>query len=459
MPLDGAELASGNRDGHHDDDGDDNKVIERNNVERRRYRLVRLPKMYTPGHRQRYLFLSLDNIAGSLLMSNLLYERIDGAKSSRDTFLNFAALTRHLSGNNTTTAAVKFQLATYNKTSPCVARVLERFGWKIANDGKRMYEELMGQLKKGAVNANGKTLVLATGDGCLGTCNTNAYREVLCMFLKEGWYVEIHAWLYALNNGYLRLQKENPGRVVVKPLDDVICELAQPNERGCRPWSSIDSKDSLKKTPLKPSATAPAEPFRPENKNIDDRPYVRPSLPTYRPVHAPEAWSSSTRTPAFGNSSVWSPSLADPLCRTPPTQHRVDPAHLTTPSPPSWATVVTEGRTPRTATPSTVNSSPASSLFELGGSSQAQEPLPSMSFGGPATAWSPPSMPLLRPPTPPVHSGLMWNLQLQQMQDLLSSQQADLAMWQSVLRLMRERAPSDGAYRQARDPHNPWAGL
>lgn len=69
----------------------------------------------------------------------------------------------------------------------------------------------------------------------------------------------------------------------------------------------------------------------------------------------------------------------------------------------------------------------------------------------------------------PMHSGLMWSLQLQQMQDLLSSQQADLAMRQTVLRqttemmrLMREqeqRWPSDsGAYRQARDPLNPWAG-
>lgn len=154
MPLGDTEFASTNRDGHLDD-GDDSRVIERSNVERRRYRLVRLPKMYTPGHRKRYLVLSLDNIAGSLMLSNLLYERIDGATSSRDVYLNFGALTRHLSGSN----LVKFQLATYNKTSPCVAHALERFGWKtksVASADKTMYKELMGQLYKGAVNSNGR---------------------------------------------------------------------------------------------------------------------------------------------------------------------------------------------------------------------------------------------------------------------------------------------------------------
>ncbi|EGZ25080.1 hypothetical protein PHYSODRAFT_251748 [Phytophthora sojae] len=458
MPLGDTEFASTNRDGHLDD-GDDSRVIERSNVERRRYRLVRLPKMYTPGHRKRYLVLSLDNIAGSLMLSNLLYERIDGATSSRDVYLNFGALTRHLSGSN----LVKFQLATYNKTSPCVAHALERFGWKtksVASADKTMYKELMGQLYKGAVNSNGKTLVLATGDGCLGTCNTNAYREIICMFLKEGWYVEIHAWLYALNNGYLRLQKEHPGRVVVKPLDDVICELAQPNERGCRPWSSADSMNKTSPT---------------ENSHIEARPYAHPTQPAYRrPVGAPEAWSQRARAPASGNASVWPASLAERLCRAPSTQHRLNPAPKATPSPPSWAAVVTEGRTPRTATPPTENSSPGSSVSDLGGFSHAEEPLSPTTFGWPPAAWRPPATPPLRPPVQtlrlsPMHSGLMWSLQLQQMQDLLSSQQADLAMRQTVLRqttemmrLMREqeqRWPSDsGAYRQARDPLNPWAG-
>ncbi|ETI32097.1 hypothetical protein F443_21027 [Phytophthora nicotianae P1569] len=201
------------------DSDEEAKEVERSNVERSQYWLMRLPKMYVSGHRQRYLFMNLDNIASSLLMSSMLYQRVDGATSARDIYLNFTALTKHLGGNNSVTAEVKFQ---------CWLPI-EKLGWTLrlfSSDDKTLYSELMVQLDKGA---NGKTLVLATGDGFLGSTNPNAYREIICKFLKEGWYVEIHAWLYSLNNGYLRLQKENPGRVVVKPLDDVLCDLARTN--------------------------------------------------------------------------------------------------------------------------------------------------------------------------------------------------------------------------------------
>ncbi|KAF1781708.1 hypothetical protein GQ600_11830 [Phytophthora cactorum] len=156
------------------DSDEETKAVERSNVERRRYWLLKLPKIYVPGHRQRYLFMNLDNIASSLLMSSMLYQRIDGATSTRDIYLNFTALTKHLSGNNSATAEVKFQLATYCKTSPFVAHALEKLGWTLelfSNDDRTLYSELMVQLDKGGANANGKTLVLATGDGFLGTTN------------------------------------------------------------------------------------------------------------------------------------------------------------------------------------------------------------------------------------------------------------------------------------------------
>ncbi|KAL3664156.1 hypothetical protein V7S43_011037 [Phytophthora oleae] len=171
MPLSGPGFASASPRNQHrpHDEGEEAKAVERVNVERRRYWLAKLPRMYTPGHRQRYLFLNLDNITSALLMSNTLYQHVDGAGSSRDVLPNFAALTSYLSGNNPTTA-VKIQLATYCKTNPIVARSLEKFGWTlklVASGDNALYNELTGQLDKGAVNTNGKTLVLRQGAAAL----------------------------------------------------------------------------------------------------------------------------------------------------------------------------------------------------------------------------------------------------------------------------------------------------
>ncbi|KAG2826596.1 hypothetical protein PC119_g13179 [Phytophthora cactorum] len=425
------------------DSDEETKAVERSNVERRRYWLLKLPKTYVPGHRQRYLFMNLDNIASSLLMSSMLYQRIDGATSTRDIYLNFTALTKHLSGNNSATAEVKFQLATYCKTSPFVAHALEKLGWTLelfSNDDRTLYSELMVQLDKGGANANGKTLVLATGDGFLGTTNPNAYREVICKFLKEGWYVEIHAWLYSLNNGYLRLQKENPGCVVVKPLDDVLCDLVHNNKRVYLPSSSY-----------KPPITASNQggnPKGPEN--------ASPAMPVR------DARLRNVATQAPSKPSLWPTSLADRLSGTAP----IAPAPAVPPPATSWVKVVKEGRTSWSTTPVTCNSPIGSTLGGLWKTPEAAS-LP--------TGWRP-TAPASTTPffTSPVstirasseRSGLMWSLPVQQMQDLLSSQQADIAMRQIVLqqtaelaRILREqdqRFQSGERYPPPRGPHNPW---
>ncbi|KAL4161051.1 hypothetical protein PRNP1_001608 [Phytophthora ramorum] len=319
-------------------------------------------------------------------------------------FSSTSKRTKHLRGYDI--AAVKFQLATYCRTSPCVAHALERFRWEL-KPGVRCTTNYWGSLRKELQIANGKTLVLAAGDGYIGTANANAYSEIICKFLKQGWYVEIHAWLHALNNGYLILQSEHPGRVVVKPLDDVVCVLAHPNER------------EYLHTARKLSNSLLGGPGRLAE------PYVRPSVPPPRPMQ--EAQPRRSAIPVRDNSAI---AYLAPIGE----KTRATSALPGTLGPTSWANVVTQGRT---VTPAPENTSPGSTLFGPTDTPQLSSPV------SPARVPAP-----TRPPRSPsfVQFGLMWSLQIQQMQDLLSSQLADLAMRQTVLqqttelmRLMRER--------------------
>ncbi|POM67917.1 Hypothetical protein PHPALM_15986, partial [Phytophthora palmivora] len=216
-------------------DDDEATKIERDDVERRRCWLLKLPQLYTPKHRQRHVVLDLDNTAASLVMSRLLFRSIEGAHCPHDVRLHFERLTDRLCGASSS-VVVMHQVAIYTKTNPHIAQALEKFGWALkasGNDDNALQTELLTQLHKGAATANGKTLVLAMGGGNLGTTNTSAYQEIISKFLVEGWHVEIHAWLRALNDGYLRLQSENPARVVVKPLDEVIHDITY-----LRKWSN-----------------------------------------------------------------------------------------------------------------------------------------------------------------------------------------------------------------------------
>ncbi|RLN84893.1 hypothetical protein BBJ28_00025467, partial [Nothophytophthora sp. Chile5] len=211
---------------------------EQNAVQRRQSRLMSLPSVYTSGHRQRYVFMNLDNIAGALFTSQMLYRCIEGASSPRAIRLDFEALTDRLCGSDNS-ALVQRQLATYCKTSPCLARALLEFGWTLkpvaatGNDAKALHYELMSQLIRGAATTNEKTLVLVMGDGGLGDSanSKTVYRETICKFLEQRWCVEVHAWLHALNDGFLELQGQYPGRVVVKPLDDAVRDLVYLKDR------------------------------------------------------------------------------------------------------------------------------------------------------------------------------------------------------------------------------------
>ncbi|KAL4176641.1 hypothetical protein KRP22_001582 [Phytophthora ramorum] len=205
---------------------------EENAVARRQSWLAMLPKAYTPGNRQRCIFMNLDDIAGMLFTSRTLYQRVDGATAPHNVRLNFRALTKYLRGNDSL-VAVKCQVATYCKTSQFLAHALVEFGWALkpvvtaADDDKGLHYEMMSWLVESTTTTNENTLVLAMGDGGLSSSSnkTTAYCEIIRKFLEQRWYVEVHGWLYALNDGLLELQAQYPGRVIVKPLDEHIGDL------------------------------------------------------------------------------------------------------------------------------------------------------------------------------------------------------------------------------------------
>ncbi|KAG7381949.1 hypothetical protein PHYPSEUDO_005420 [Phytophthora pseudosyringae] len=446
-------------------DGNEATRSERDDVERRRFWLLQLPQLYTPKHRQRYVFLNLDNTAGSLAMSRLLFRCVEGATCPHAVRLSFEALTDRLCGASTS-ALVVHQLATYSKTNPHIAQALGKFGWTVrtvGNDDKVLQAELRTQLQRGAATANGKTLVLAMGGGGLGTTNTSAYQEILSKFLVEGWHVEIHAWLRALNDGYLRLQSDNPGRLVVKPLDDAIQDIVLAKKR--KRSNSAAAKHEC---------TTPSQ---------EDAPL--------KVVTSPLSVTASTDSVCHSDASPRTASVSPIQTRV----HSVPPA--TSPNA-SWIKAAMQGKqAPRVGSPvsDTSSASLSSRLDAFAGAAPFIPALPRSESAPPAlpaatSCLSSTFTPLLPPlppleaspemsaafnapftptPTQPAYRWMLWELQLQQMRELISAQQADLAMRQCALqqitelmRLMQDPERTTwqpaASYHQPNGALGPWTG-
>ncbi|RLN56335.1 hypothetical protein BBJ28_00001537 [Nothophytophthora sp. Chile5] len=208
-------------------------------IQRRQSRLVTQTNDLTaPANSQRFVAMNLDNIHWSLFGSQLLFQYLPGASSSRDLRLNFKALTDRVCTSSTShlRAPVGWQFATYCTTHPKVADLLSPLGWKVtalndADDGNTLYKELASQLSAAGSGLKGqKTLVLVMGNE-----PHPAFRELLAQYLNNGWCVEVHAWLHALKDQFLNLPETHPGRVVVRPLDDVFLELVYLKRRHMQP--------------------------------------------------------------------------------------------------------------------------------------------------------------------------------------------------------------------------------
>ncbi|KAK1934417.1 hypothetical protein P3T76_011026 [Phytophthora citrophthora] len=448
-------------------DDDEATRTERDDVERRRYWLLKLPQIYTPKHRERYVFLNLDNTTASLVKSPLLFRCIKGATCPHDIRIHFEALTDHLCGASSS-AVVAHQLAIYSKTNPNIAQALKKFGWATkttGNDDKVLQTELLMQLQKGAATANGKALVLVMGGGRHGTGNMSAFQEIISKFLVEGWHVEIHAWLRALNDGYIRLQSENPGRVAVMPLDDVINDIVylKKKKRSSAGVKHVCSVLNQGEAPLKVLTSPVPESAAPETVCNNNSPSQR--LASVSPI----------------------------LKRA----HSVPPA--TSPNA-SWIKAAMQGQQAATNSPASTSSltstSSSSHLNDFAGAAAFTPPLSRSESAPPGfpcattpmqSAFTPPLPPLpplessmmnsvfnspfLPTPTQPAYRWMLWELQLQQMSDLISAQQADLVMRQCTLqqtmelmRLMQDQErstcgtwqPTAGTYQQPNGTLSPW---
>ncbi|CAI5728652.1 unnamed protein product [Peronospora effusa] len=253
---------------------------EMDDIQRRRAKLASLPSgKYAIGHRNRHVFMNLDNIAGAVCNSQWLYQRVEGATSGYDVRLNFRALTDRVCGTQTT--YVKRRLAAYRKMPRELALPLQEFNWEINalsqsfSGNKGLYYVLLDLLETSGSAKHRNTLVLVMGDGALGGSGVEqkeATKELLSKFLEKNWFVEIHSWLHALSDWFLEIQEQYPYRVAVKPLDDAINGLVYLKQAEEGVWEEPVLSGSQH------GATNS----------------VQASSPVLRPLTAPSAWDSTT---------------------------------------------------------------------------------------------------------------------------------------------------------------------
>ena len=261
---------------------------EMEDIQRRRAKLASFPSgKYAIGHRNRHVFMNLDNIAGAVCNSQWLYQRVKGATSGYDVRLNFRALTDRVCGTQTT--YVKRRLAAYRKMPRELALPLQEFNWEINalsqsfSGNKGLYYILLDLLETAGSAKHRNTLVLVMGDGALGGSGVEqkeATKDLLSKFLEKNWFVEIHSWLHALSDWFLEMQEQFPYRVAVKPLDDAINGLVYLKQAEEGVWE---------------------EPVLSGSQHGTTNP-VQASSSVLRPLTAPSAWGS----PTISSSSMFS---------------------------------------------------------------------------------------------------------------------------------------------------------
>ncbi|CAI5746808.1 unnamed protein product [Peronospora destructor] len=194
---------------------------EMDDIQRRRAKLASLPSgKCAVGHRNRHVFMNLDNIAGAVCNSQWVYQRVEGATSGYDVRLNFRVLTDRVCGTQTT--YVKRRLAAYRKIPRELALPLQEFNWEInalsqsSSGNKGLYYVLLDLLETAGSAKDKNTLLLVMDDGALGGSGVEqkeATKELLSKFLEKNWFVEIHSWLHALSDWFLEMQEQYPYRV------------------------------------------------------------------------------------------------------------------------------------------------------------------------------------------------------------------------------------------------------
>ncbi|RLN85591.1 hypothetical protein BBJ28_00018037 [Nothophytophthora sp. Chile5] len=209
-------------------------------------------RMASADGNDRFVFMDLDNIAGTLFKSSTLYQKVFGASSARDVRLNFRALTERTCGSDP--AKVKRQVVRYAKTNPHLAQGLLALRWVLkkqsTSNAVPPHLGLLTQLIATNPDGTHKTLVLVMGDGHLDAVG----KGLLAVLVAMQWRIEVHAWLDSLNDVFLGLQGEYPTSVVVKPLDQDLSELVYLKQADVAAPKAVKSSEIVSTTVSTPAA-------------------------------------------------------------------------------------------------------------------------------------------------------------------------------------------------------------
>lgn len=186
--------------------------------------LAEVPTLYEGGKHPRYVYVDLDNVWVSFVRAEHIVDRYPGVTSTRQLILDLEGLTRRLVGE--TRGCVVRLVAFYFNTPETIATQLRQvthgdFAWDIRKQETTSDTTMQLELltSKRPCTAHPKTLVLVTGDGNIAP-NGMCFREIMDLYLRDGWFVEVHAWLSSMARSYIEFQREYPSTVVIRPFDD-----------------------------------------------------------------------------------------------------------------------------------------------------------------------------------------------------------------------------------------------
>lgn len=186
--------------------------------------LASTPSFFQGSSYQRYVYVDLDNIWVSFIRANHLVNHFPGAASTKDLFLDLEGFTRRLASTKES-APVARLVAFYYNTPEAIANRLRKIShgsvaWDVRKQetttDTTMQLELLNA--KRPCKAHPKTLVLVTGDGNIAP-NGMCFREILDLYLRDGWYVEVHAWLSSMARSYIEFQRQYPSSVIIRPFE------------------------------------------------------------------------------------------------------------------------------------------------------------------------------------------------------------------------------------------------
>ena len=194
-------------------------------VDAKRKLLDASPSSYIGGAMPRSVYVDLDNIWVSYVRAEHLVGLFPGAQTTRDLELDLEGFTRRLAQGERGSSVTRLVAFYYNTPDKIADKLrtmsFDGVGWDVrkqeTTSDTSMQLELLNA-KRPCV-AHPKTLVLVTGDGNIAP-NGMCFREIMDLYLRDGWLVEVHAWLFTMAKSYIEYQREYPKNVVIRPFDD-----------------------------------------------------------------------------------------------------------------------------------------------------------------------------------------------------------------------------------------------